>query len=255
MANYHLEIQTISRGKGRSVTNLTSYICGSKLHDDYQDKTYYHYRQDVLYHNVFHPDNIPAELYDLQSLCSAMENAEQRYDARTAREFKGSLPNELPLSELVQIVSEFIETNFLNKRLCAIAAIHEGKNEKDPSRNNPHVHIIVSTRTVEATGFSKMKYREHNKRKYITIWREQWANVQNQAYKRNGLDLRVSHESLMVQGCHRKPLNHLTRIDWQREQRGERTFAGDRRREIITKNQEQELHLAAMQCRNPDLER
>ena len=41
MANYHLEVQVISRGKGRSVTRLANYISGKRLHDSYRDETYY----------------------------------------------------------------------------------------------------------------------------------------------------------------------------------------------------------------------
>ena len=52
MANYHLEVQVISRGKGRSVTRLANYISGKRLHDPYQGTTYYKQRQDVLYYNI-----------------------------------------------------------------------------------------------------------------------------------------------------------------------------------------------------------
>ncbi len=86
----------------------------------------------------------------------------------------------------------------------------------------------------------------------MNIWREQWAYVQNRAYERNRLDIRVSHESLEVQGRRdREPTIHLSRIDWQKEERGERTSAGDRKRAIRERNEkrvrqqdlEQELEL------------
>lgn len=239
MANYYLEAQAISRRKGRSVTRLANYITGRKLHDSYNSKTYYRKRHDVLYCRIFQPANVPSDFYDLQCLCDKIEAAEIRYDARTAREFKGSLPNELPLRQLIHIVCDFVDANFVNQGLCAIAAIHEGRNEADPSRNNPHVHIIVPTRTVGPEGFSKKKDREHDNRKHIVIWREQWALIQNRAYERNGLDKRVSHESLKVQGvCDREPTVRLSRIDWQKEQRGERTSAGDLKRAILARNME-----------------
>lgn len=238
MANYHLEVQTISRGNGRSLTKLASYICGRNLHDSYWHETCYNNREDVLYTRVFQPAHAPAHFYDIQSLCDEIEGAERRYDARTAREFKGSLPNELPLSELELIVEEFVETHFTSQGLCAIAAIHEGRNTHDPSKNNPHVHIIVSTRTVGADGFHKKKDREHDAKRYLTEWREGWARVQNLAYERNGLDVRISHESHEVEAVDRDPTNHISRIDWQREQCGERTVGGDKRRAIRNRNLE-----------------
>ena len=256
MANYHLEIQAISRGKGRSVTKLANYITSEKLYDRYADGTYYHRRRDILYREIFLPDNAPPEFHDLQHLCDAIEAAEVRYDARTAREFKGSLPNELSVRDQIQIVRMYVNKNFVDNRLCAIVAIHEGRNLNDPSKNNPHAHIIVPTRTVGPDGFSRKKDREHDKRQYISIWREQWALVQNAAYERNGLDLRISHESLEVQGIEREPTCHLSRIDWQREQRGERTLAGDKKRAIEARNREQLLTLQRKQerCLNPELE-
>ena len=239
MANYHFEVTIISRGKGRSVTAAVGYISGKTLRDNYSSKTYYNSRNDVIWQKIFLPNDAPQEFRNLQYLCNEIECAEVRRDARTARQFIGSLPNELPSGELVRIVHEFIEDNFLSCSLCVVAAIHRGRNRDDPSRNTPHVHIIVPTRPVGEGGLSKWKDREHDKREYITIWREQWAEVQNRAYERNGLDIQVSHETLEVQGKRdREPTIHLSRIDWQKEQRGGRTPAGDRKRAIRARNEE-----------------
>jgi len=255
MASYHLEVQAISRKKGRSMTKLASYISGHTLFDCYNDRTYYNRRNDVLFCKVYLPDRAPPDFADLQHLCNEIEKAERREDARTAREFKGSLPNELPNHELEKIVSEYVGENFTSKALCAIAAIHEGRNELDASKNNPHVHIIVSTRTVGPDGFSKLKDREHDKRTYIGIWREQWAAIQNRAYERNGLNVRVSHESFEVQGIRDlEPIPHLRRIDWQREQRGEHTIAGDRKRTIEERNREHQRQQVLKREREMEIE-
>ena len=200
MSNYHFEVTIISRGKGRSVTSSVSYISGRALHDIHNGKTYYKHREDLAWQKIFLPDHAPAEFRQLQHLCDEIECAEMRWDARTARQLTASLPNELPLGELVRIVHEFVADNFTSQGLCTVAAIHRKHNHHDPKKNNPHVHMIVPTRPVGPDGFCKLKDREHDKRKYITIWREQWATVQNRAYERNGLDIQVSHESLEAQG-------------------------------------------------------
>lgn len=236
MSNYHFEVSNISRGKGRSVTSSLSYISGRKLYDCYTGETYYHRRDDVLHWEVYQPPNAPSQFNNLQYLCNAINEAEKRYDSRTGREFICSLPNELLPSELIEIVDEYVEEHFVKKGLCAVAAIHEGQNENDPSKDNPHVHIIVSTRTVGSNGFNVKKDREHDKKRYVEIWREGWADVQNRAYERNGLEIRVSHKSLKVQGIHRKPIPYLSRIDYQKEERGIRTAAGDRRRAVQEDN-------------------
>lgn len=255
MSNYHFEVKIISRGKGRSVTSSVSYISGRALHDVHSGKTYYKHREDVVWQKIFLPDHAPLEFRQLQHLCDEIEWAEVRWDARTARQLTASLPNELPLGELVRIVHEFAEDNFTSQGLCVVAAIHRKHDPDDPKKNNPHVHMIVPTRPVGPDGFCKLKDREHNKRKYITIWREQWAAVQNRAYERNGLDIQVSHESLKAQGKHdREPTIHLSRIDWQKEQRGERTPAGDRKRAIRERNQMRILQQEMEQKREIELE-
>lgn len=241
MANPHLEVLIIGRSKGPSLTCVASYIYGKTLHDSRENKTHRYDRDDILFRHIFQPRGAPDDFYDLQYLCDKMEEAEKRRDARTARHFICSLPNELPLHELSRIVKTYIETNFVACGLCAIAAIHEGKNEANPSRNNPHAHIIVSTRTVGPEGFSLKKNREHDRRMYINIWREQWSMVQNRAYERNSLDIRVSLKSLKDQGVRdREPTIHLNRTDWRLEQRGEHTPAGDRKHAIKERNAERE---------------
>lgn len=255
MANYHLEVSIISRRKGRSVVKSVNYISGKKLHDRYNNKTYYNRRKDLILYKIFLPDKAPPTFYDLQRLCDEVDKAETRYDARTAREFKGSLPNELPFHEQERIVHEFINNNFISHGLCAIAAIHEGRNETTPKQNNPHVHIIVPTRTVDQNGFSLKKERTWDKKEYLSIWRADWANVQNRAYERNGLDIRISHESLEVQGKYdREPTLYLSRIDYQKEQRGERTVAGDKKRAIMSRNEERIRQKQIAQKRNWEME-
>lgn len=236
MANYHFNVSVISRGKGLSLTRRANYISGQTLHDSWNKRTYYRSRNDVQFCGIFLPDDAPSAFHDLQFLCDKMEQAEARWDARTAREVKASLPNELSPQENRWIVQEYIQTNLLTWGVGVISAIHEGKNDTDPSRNNPHVHMIVSTRAIGSNGFAVEKDRSLDHGKNIRLWREQWALVQNLAYQRNHLSKHVDHESLEVQGSPHEPTIHLSRIDWQREKNGEHTVNGDKNREIHAAN-------------------
>ena len=240
MANFHLEVDIISRGKKRPFARAVNYISGQRMRDDYTGQTYYRRRQDVLHLEIIRPDGAPPEFGNLQSLCSAVDKAEKRYDSRTARGYKGSLQNELPVSELAEEVREFVDTNFTSQGLCAIVAIHEGRNIDNPEKNNPHFHIIVPDRPVGSDGFCKKKNREFNKKKYIRIWRESLADILNRAYERNGLALRVSHESNEVLGRDSEPTIHLNRADWEREKNGQSTPRGDEKRAVKGRNQERE---------------
>lgn len=216
MSNYYLNFKNICRSKRASLTGTASYICGRTLQDIYNGRVHRYERNDVLYRCILLPEDAPEDFYDLQNLCNSWEKAELRRDARTARYMIGSLPNELPKYELSRIVREFIQTNFVACGLCAIAAIHEGKNEAEPQKNNPHTDILVSTRTVDRSGLSKEKDREHNKRKHLLAWRKEWMLVQNRAYERNGMNIRVSHERLEDQNIRdREPIKYLSRLEWE----------------------------------------
>ena len=236
--NYHVEVSPLSRGKGRSLGSVLSYISGKEIHDNYSGKTYRHRRFDLVQCRVYLPSSAPNALRDLQCLCDELNKAEKRKDARTGRLFICSLPNELVPGEWAKIVKDFIEENFVAKGLCAVAAIHRGTNRDFPSKNNPHVHIIVSTRTVGPEGFNPQKDREHDKRCYIEIWRRAWAEVQNRAYERCHIEKRISHESLRVQGIDRKPLRHVNYVDWQRAERQRRIQEKERELARLERNRE-----------------
>lgn len=253
MASYHLEHKVVSRGKGHSVTERMSYILGTKLHELYSGRTFYHYRHDLLWSQIFLPSYVSTEYSSAQSLCNAIDQAEARYDARTAREFIGALPNELPLKELKRIVYEFVSQNFVEKGLCAVVAIHEGKNVSYPEHNNPHVHILVSTRTLGPEGFNKTKYRELDKKESLLAWREQWARVQNRAYMRRGLNVRVTHESLAMQGKEGRSVR-LSPEKWRKRKmlEHERRLERDRTIRNRTIGAEQDRELERKEERNPE---
>ena len=238
MGNYYFNTTSVSRGKGMSLARRSNYITGLPMRKFHSGDIYSRRRDDVLFVRVFLPLTAPADFYDLQTLVDHAEMAEHRKDARTARDIKGSLPNELHVSELKDIVTEFITHNFVSRKLAVIAAIHAGENQQDPTRNNPHVHMLISTRTLGPEGFSTSKYTELDKRSTLFAWRADWARVQNEAYARHDLITRVDHRSLREKGVEREPLPYLSRADWWREKHGERTEAGDLRRTVIARNAE-----------------
>lgn len=239
--NYHVEVSPLSRGKGRSLGSVLSYISGKEIHDNYSGKTYRHRRFDLVQCRVYLPSSAPNALRDLQCLCDELNKVEKRKDARTGRLFICSLPNELMPGEWARIVNEFIQENFVSQGLCAVAAIHRGKLPSNHPKSNPHVHIIVSTRTVGPEGFNPKKDREHNQRSYIEIWRRAWARVQNRAYERCHVKKRVSHESLRVQGVERKPTRHVSYVDLQRGERQRRIQAKELARELARLERNREL--------------
>ena len=113
----------------------------------------------------------------------------------------------------------------------------------------------MATRKADTNGFLAKKDREHDRKKYVRIWRSDWAQEMNLAYKRAGLNITVSHERLEVQGIHdREPTIHLSIADWQRERRGVRTERGNEKRRIHKRNEERQHQRNLRRGRSLELE-
>jgi ATP-dependent exoDNAse (exonuclease V) alpha subunit len=249
MAIYHLSVKYVSRNQGRSSVGAAAYRAGDKLHNDYDGLTHdFSNKKGVIYTEIFLPQNAPDEFHDRQTLWNAVEQAEKRKDARTAREIEIALPLELSLNEQIELVRNYVQENLTGRGMCADVAIHnrhrhrkderniEAQNDKNISLNNPHAHILLTTRPVTAKGFSKNKDRDWESPKNVSKWRQQWAKIQNREFEKKGLDIRVSHESYAKQGIEKEPTIHLGQRATAMERRGIRTERGDENRAIIKRN-------------------
>ena len=128
---------------------------------------------------------------------------------------------------------------FVNQGMCAVMAIHAGENI-DPTKNNPHAHVLLTDRPVDSSGFCAKKNRDWNKKQQLQKWRALWAKMQNRVFKEKGMDVRVSHESLEVQGIDRQPTHPLGRAATALERKGIQTEIGNRNRVIEAQQQERE---------------
>lgn len=261
MACFHFSASVISRGHGRSVTSASAYISGEKLRDAFEGRIYDRsYRRDVEYKQILLPPGAALELLDRQTLLDALNHAERRIDSQMARSIHLALPDELALPEQVDLVQEFVRTNFTRYGLCADIAIHQGELEegRKPTsiepvterKDNRHAHIIVPFRAVNERGFcrTKQQTRFMNGPPYLVAWRESWANLQNREFERRNLPVRISHESLAAQGIDREPTIHLGPGAIALELRGIRTERGDIYRGISNRNRSRED--GRQRCRN-----
>lgn len=242
MALYGFDARPISRLLGESVAKTASYILRENIFDSYSGEThYYSHVRDCLYREILLPENAPREFLDLSKLLAAIERAEKRYDARTGRVVRLTLPNDKEFSdgERIALARKYVQDTFITQGMCAIMAIHAGLND-DPAKNNPHAHVILTDRPVDTNGFCSKKDRSWNTLKQFQTWRKLWADAQNRAFKEKGMDLCVSHESLEVQGIDREPTVPLGRAATALERKGVQTEYGNRNREIAAKQRAQE---------------
>lgn len=152
MALYGFDVKTISRLRGESVAKTASYILRQNIRDSYSGEThYYAHIKDCVHQEILLPENAPREFLNLDKLLAAIDGAEKRYDARTGRVVRLTLPNdrEFSDSERIMLARTYVREAFISQGMCAIMAIHAGLND-DPEKNNPHAHVILTDRPVDA---------------------------------------------------------------------------------------------------------
>ncbi len=147
MAIYHLEAKVISRGAGRSAVAAAAYMSCSQILNDYDGVQHdYTRKRGLVWQQVFLPQYAPAAWQDRSALWNAVEENEKTKDSRLAREFVVALPIELTSAQWQELLSNFIQNNFVADGMCADVAIH------DTDGHNPHAHIMLTVRPLDEQG-------------------------------------------------------------------------------------------------------
>lgn len=220
MAIYHCSAKIISRSSGRSSVAAAAYRAGEYIRNERDGISHdYTRKRGVEYSEIMLPDNAPQEYRDRAILWNAVEKAEKRKDAQTAREFDVALPAELNREGQIELLQEYTRDNFVSRGMIADICIH------DKGDGNPHAHIMLTTRAVTPDGFGG-KERAWNDKGLLNDWREQWAAVCNRGFERNNLPERIDHRSLAAQGIDREPTIHIGTTAHQMEKRGKESDRG-----------------------------
>lgn len=242
MAIYHFSVGFVSRSTGRSAVQAAAYITGEKLVESRRDLVadYSNRQGDVLASKTYAPEQAPAWMRDL-TVWDKIESFEDAYaakryrtdetreqylsSAQTAQTYIAALPIELNPKVLEEIVDDYIDKRFISRNLVATMAIHKDE-------GNPHVHMVVSRRSVTAEGeFSTTKDREIATKKELIESRRLWAEVANHYLEREGIDARIDHRSFAAQGISFEPTQHEGWYAKALESQGHQS-------RVVTKNQE-----------------
>lgn len=230
MAIYSLEVKIISRGKGQSAVASAAYRSGEKLYDERTRQTKFYRREVQPETMILAPEHAPLWVYDRQRLWNEVENAEKRKDSQLAREIRIALPIELSAKQQEELVKSYCQDQFVNQGMIADIAIHRD------DKNNPHAHIMLTTREITEEGFTT-KNREWNKKEQLEIWREEWANYANRELEKAGVNEKIDHRSYEKQGLEILPTKHLGHVAHEMEKKGIRTEIGDYNRQVKEYNQ------------------
>jgi len=241
VAIYHLSVKTISRSQGRSATAAAAYRAADEIVDERTGEIHdYKRKGGVEYTEIVLPDNAPEWATNRAALWNAAEQSETRKNSTVAREFEIALPSELSEKERKKLAVTFAKEIVERHGVAADIAIHEPSRGGD--NRNHHAHILITTRQLTEEGFTK-KTRELDDRKSgeVERWRERFAELQNEFFKRNGVDETVDHRSLKDQGIEREPTQHLGVAATGYERR---TGEPSRRRDDFEKDTAERLKLA-----------
>ena len=252
---YH--VRTISRGKGRSAVQMAAYCGRDRLNNKYNGKTYdYTNRHDLVHHEIMLPDFAPKAFYTQEVLWNSVEKIEKNSNSRLARVACFALPKELDHDVQIEMVRQYVQECFVQYSMCADISIH------DKGDGNPHVHLLLTTRSLDHAGEWMCKQRrnylldaEGNRIRdsisgryklgksiktndwddpdRIEEWRKGWAEACNMQFKQHGIQKQVTYMSFARQGIDRTPTIHLGAKVIALKERGIHTDRGDKYQEII----------------------
>ena len=229
MAIFHMSFSNISAGKGRSAIASAAYRSGEKLFDDKEGRHYFYARSVMPESFILTPKNAPAWASNREQLWNEVEKKDRKSNSRYAKEFNVALPVELSKSEQKELLTKYVQENFVDQGMVADVAIHRDH------QDNPHAHVMLTNRPfnpdgswglkantqyikdengkqlLTKSGFPKQRkiwLVDWDKREKINEWRKNWALSVNQFLAQKNISDRISEKSFVDQGIQETPTQH-----------------------------------------------
>ena len=211
MAIYHLSASIVKRSAGRSVTAAAAYRAAAKIEDLTTGILYdYTRKQGVDYREIISPISINTIgnewLLDREQLWNKVEEIEKRKDAQLAREITIAIPTELDRASQIELVREYVRSNFVDRGMIADINLHH------LDGNNPHAHILLTMRNLQTSPAGEVEFglknTDWNSKDLLLTQRKSWEEVTNKYLARNS-DLRIDCRSLEAQGSPFIPQIHV----------------------------------------------
>lgn len=216
--------------------------------DVYADKLHtYTTREDVVETWIQASAHAPAWIRALEEQGAAIEKksrqglwnwaeaAEVARDGRPARKIQMAFSRDLSLEQNKALLRDYVAEHFTQKGLIADIAIHSKK--ASDGQANPHAHVLITTREVDAQGqFAATKNDYWNGRERVFEWRAAWADKVNAALEHSRKAARIDERSYAEQGVDVIPGAHMGASAWNRHQRGEATAEAARNADIEREN-------------------
>lgn len=247
MASFHASTCAISRSAGHSATAKSAYISGQEITDSLTGEIHDYTRRDGVEHTeVILPSGIDKEI-TAQELWNKAELAENRKDARVAREWTVALPHELNKEQRKELAQELAQEITDRYQVGTQLAIHAPSKYGDD--RNYHVHILSTTRKIaqELNLTEKADIERDrkqctqmgipNSQEQIIQLREMISTKINQHLEKAQINEKVTHLSYKDQELYRIATKHMGKKITQLERKGIKTELGEYNRHAMRYNE------------------
>ncbi|WP_325166579.1 MobQ family relaxase [Pseudomonas sp. MF6754] len=200
VALYSASVKPISRSSGRSATAAAAYRNAELIIDERTGDIHDYTRRSGVDHvESFAPVGMVPQ--SGSELWNKAEAAEVRKNARVAREVLVALPHELDQVQRRELAKSIAQGLADRYGTAGTLAVHQPDREGD--NRNHHVHILMTTRRLDASGQLGEKTRELDDVKRgpqeVEWIRAMIEGRTNQSLERAGLEARVDRRSLIEQ--------------------------------------------------------
>ena len=234
MAIYHFALKSISRAAGRSSVAASAYRSASLMKDDRTGEVYDYRRKQGLLHADLVVDGERVAI-EREAFWNQVEQAENRKDAKVAREIVLALPHELDWPAQKVLALDYAKQLSERTGWGIDIAMHAPGREGD--QRNVHVHLLCTTRVTYMDADNQLmlglKTRDWDvstrSADLLKQEREHWANLVNE--KLLSLDISVDERSFEDQGLSLLPTIHLGVTAMALERQGMSTERGNVNRE------------------------
>ena len=200
MALYSASVKPVSRSSGRTATAAAAYRNAERITDERTGVIHdYSRRSGVDHVESFAPVGMAPQAS--AELWNKAEAAEVRKNARVAREVLVALPHELDQVQRRELAKSIAQGLADRYGTAGTLAVHQPDREGD--NRNHHVHILMTTRRLDASGQLGEKTRELDDVKRgpqeVEWIREMIEGQTNRSLECAGVEGRVDRRSLLEQ--------------------------------------------------------
>lgn len=203
-AIFHFTCKIHGRSTGANAVRLAAYRAGERLRSALTGRIHNYTRKtEVAFKSILAPSGSPDWIKDRGLLWNTVDTKEVRVDAQLAREVEVALPLALERDAQIELLTHWVQEVFVSEGMVADICMHD-------KVGNPHAHILVTLRELQASGFGP-KVRKWSDPRLVEAWRASWAAAVNNALERAGLDIRIDHRSNRRRGVDQTPTKHVGR--------------------------------------------